>query len=108
MIALNHEYLNALPVKSHHLLAKEQAGMEVLPITVVDVSRKKNKVDWFSKGLIDQPLEGAARRSSKSLDWSAFITTQTPEGTIDVQVSGMQEAHDLGTETDSFRKVRFA
>ena len=38
VVALHDEHADVRPSQAHHLLAKEQTGVKILPVTVVDVA----------------------------------------------------------------------
>ena len=67
VVPLNDEHPNARPVQPDHLSAKEQPGVKVLPIAVVDIAGEKNKVYALVERLIDQPLKRGASRCPQAL-----------------------------------------
>ncbi len=63
-------------LQPYHLSAKEQAGMKILPIAVIDVAGEQDKVHALREGGIDQPFERAAGRSPQPLDRRSVVTVE--------------------------------
>ena len=86
MIALNDEHTDACTAQAHHLLAEEQASMEVLPVAVVEVAGEENEVNALRERLIDQTFERTTGSSPQPCDRGAVVSVKAAQGTVDMQI----------------------
>ncbi len=99
MVAVDHEGVNLRFAQPVHLVREEQAGVVVLPITVVKVAGEHDKVHLLIQRQVHQILEGPARRSPEMLDGGAFVLLEPFQRTIDVQIRSMDELEHLSLPT---------
>lgn len=79
--------------KPAHLTNEEQPSVEVLPISVVDVASNHHELDLFIDGLGDQVLESVPGRGPQALSRRIGIRRQTSQGTVEMEVGGVDELH---------------
>ena len=84
MVALHDKNTDVSAPKAHHLLAEKQAGVEVLPVAVIDIASKKDEVDTLTDRPVDQSLQRTSRSSAQPFNGSAIVTVEAAEGAVDV------------------------
>ena len=78
--------------KASHLFYEEKSCPVVLPVSVIEVSRNDREGDLLIDGQADQVLEGFPGGSPNSHGTFAFLTRQTPERTVKVDVRRVKKA----------------
>jgi hypothetical protein len=66
--------------------------VEVLPVAVVDIAGEENEVDGLRERPVDQSFQGRACRGAQAFERSAMVAVETAQGTVDVEIGGVQEA----------------
>ena len=93
VVALDDEDTNTRAIQPHHLLAEKQARVEILPVAVVEVTGEEHEIDACAQGLVDESFEGASRRGAQTLNRRAVVTVQSAQRAVEVQIGGVEEAH---------------
>lgn len=78
--------------KAPHLFYEEKSCPVVLPVSVIEVSRNDHEGDRLIDGQADQVLECFPGGSPNPHGTFAFLTRQTPERTVKVDVRRMKKA----------------
>ena len=91
------EQVNRNPdlVQPAHFAHKEVAGVEVLPIAVVQVAGNDDEVDRRVDGLVDQPRKGVTRGRAQGLHRSVRVRGQPAHRAVEVDVGGVDEFHEV-------------
>ena len=78
-----------------HALDKKQPGVVIGPVAIVQIAGDHDQIDSFAPGDGDQVFEGATGGATHLVHWSALVTVETAQGTVEMQVGGMQETHGV-------------
>ena len=76
MISLNDEGPDPLSLQPDHLPAKEQPGVKILPVAVIEIPGQEEKVHTLADGPVDQPFERAPCRRPQPLDRCAVVPVE--------------------------------
>jgi hypothetical protein len=74
VVAANEDDGNFGVGQAAHLFAKEEAGLKIFPVAVVDVAGDQHQFDLLFQCEGDQVFECAARRQTDLLHGGAFVT----------------------------------
>jgi hypothetical protein len=77
VIAVKDESLDASLGEPAHLEGKEETGMEVAPVTVIEVAGNDDKGDLLVNRLSDKIVKGLAGRGSDALSGRSFMPRKT-------------------------------
>ena len=78
--------------KATHLANEEEPGLKVAPIAVVEIARDDEKIHRLLDGPTDQGVECLPRRSPDSLGEASFLTGETEERTVQVNVRRVEKS----------------
>ena len=73
-----------------------EPGVVIAPIAVVEVAGDQHEIDAFLDGQVDQPREGAPRRSPNPLDGRVLVPLQPLERAVEVDIGRVEkrDRHD--------------
>jgi len=97
MVARHHKDPNVGVPKTPQPFHEIEAGVVVLPVTVIYIAGQQDKCDLFINRKFDQIVEGTTGCTTDLLHGRAFIALQAMQGTVEVDVCGVEE----------FQRIRF-
>ena len=106
MVACHDENADASGLKLSHPIDEIQAGVVILPVTIVEIAGKQDKSDVLFNRQINQVIEGAARGTADFLDRSTRIALESAERTVEMNVGGVDEFQML--VLDIYQAIRLA
>ena len=69
-----------------HLPDKEQSGIEVTPVAVVEIASNHHKIDPLLNRQLNQIFERPSARAANQIDGSPFVGFEPFQGTVQVQI----------------------
>ena len=84
---------DARGIQASHLPGKVDAGVEVLPVAVVQVAGNDHEVHLLRDGLGDQVVEGITCCCAEQLRRGILVGGQSRQRAVEVDVGGVDESH---------------
>jgi len=76
VVSLHDEAADAGALQSHHLTAKEEAGVKILPISVVDVACEQEEIHSLGQRPVYQPLQRTAGGATQPINRRTVVPVQ--------------------------------
>ena len=77
---------NPRVAKLVHLPNKEQSGIKVTPVAVVEIASNHHKVDPLLNRQLNQIFQRPSAGAPNQIDGSPFVVFQAFQGTVQVQI----------------------
>ncbi len=91
MVAFNDKNLDACFPEAIHTFHEIEACVVILPITVVEIAGEKHEIDFFINCKLNKIIEGPACSTADFIHWCSFITLQTAQSTVEVNIGCMKK-----------------